>query len=68
DGLAGTTAADVLRRVLPGAKDGAIVLLHDAAERGDRAPAGVSALPALLDRLDAERVPVVPLEAFLRDV
>jgi peptidoglycan/xylan/chitin deacetylase (PgdA/CDA1 family) len=67
DGLAGTTAADVLRRVLPGAKDGAIVLLHDAAERGDRAPAGVGALPALLERLEAERVPVVPLEAFLRD-
>lgn len=67
DGLASTTPADVLRRVLPGARDGAIVLLHDAAEVGDRAPAGVRALPLLLARLDAERLPVVPLESFLRD-
>ena len=67
DGLASTTPADVLRRVLPGAEDGAIVLLHDAAEQGDREPAGVRALPSLLDRLEAERMPVVPLEVFLRD-
>lgn len=66
DGLAGTTAADVLSRVMPSAKDGAIVLLHDAPERGEREPAGVSALPELLEKLEAERLDVVPLASFVR--
>lgn len=66
DGLASTTTDDVLRRVLSGARDGSIVLLHDAPERGEREPAGVAALPALLDRLEAERLDVVPLERFLK--
>ncbi len=65
DGLAGTTARDVLARVMPRARDGAIVLLHDAAELGEREPAGVAALPALLERLAAERLDVVPLQDFL---
>ncbi len=67
DGLARTTPSDVLRRVLPDARDGAIVLLHDAAETGDREPAGVRALPELLARLHAERLEVVPLARFLPD-
>jgi peptidoglycan-N-acetylglucosamine deacetylase len=65
DGLAGTTVSDVLARVMPKAKDGAIVLLHDAPEHGEREPAGVTALAELLGRLDAERMPVVPLATFL---
>jgi len=49
DGLAGTSAETVLRRVLAGLRPGAIVLLHDAAERGQRVPAGVMALPGILE-------------------
>ncbi len=48
DGLAGTTAAVALRRVVAGLRPGAIVLLHDAAERSQREPAGVAALPDIL--------------------
>ena len=49
DGLARTTAAAALRRVVAGLRPGAIVLLHDASERSQRAPAGVAALPAILE-------------------
>ena len=49
DGLSSTSVADVERRVCTGLRSGAIVLLHDAAERGDRSPAGVAALPAILE-------------------
>lgn len=43
--------SDVVSRVSDGLKDGAIVLLHDAAERGDHPPAAVLALPKILDAL-----------------
>ena len=49
DGLAGTTSETVLRRVLAGLQPGAIVLLHDAPERGEHVPAGVAALPRILE-------------------
>jgi peptidoglycan-N-acetylglucosamine deacetylase len=49
DGLASTSATDVERRVCAGLRPGAIVLLHDAAEHGDRTPAGIAALPAILE-------------------
>jgi peptidoglycan/xylan/chitin deacetylase (PgdA/CDA1 family) len=48
DGLAGATADTVQRRVTAGLYPGAIILLHDAAERGEREPAGVAALPGIL--------------------
>jgi len=65
DGLARTRPAEVVSRVRRAARDGAIVLLHDAPERGDREPAAVKALPALLDALATKRLPVVPLSAWL---
>ena len=49
DGLSRTTAAAVLSRVVAGLRPGAIVLLHDASERSPREPAGVAALPAILE-------------------
>ena len=49
DGLARTTAAAALRRVVAGLRPGAIVLLHDASERSQREPAGVAVLPAVLE-------------------
>jgi peptidoglycan/xylan/chitin deacetylase (PgdA/CDA1 family) len=67
DGLAGTSADDVVKRIKRGLADGAIVLLHDAAERGDRKPAGVVALPRVLDAIAEQNLTVVPLGDWLRD-
>lgn len=47
DGLAGTTAEAALAHLLPGLENGAILLLHDAAERGERE----TVAPAVLERL-----------------
>ena len=49
DGLSSTRVGDVERRVCAGLRAGAIILLHDAAEQGDRSPAGIAALPAILE-------------------
>jgi peptidoglycan/xylan/chitin deacetylase (PgdA/CDA1 family) len=48
DGLKRTTKEQVIARLAERLGDGAIVLLHDAAEQGERTPAGVDALDALL--------------------
>lgn len=56
---------DVARRVVDGARDGSIVLLHDAAERGTHDPAGVAALPAILEGLAKKGLPVVPLSEWM---
>jgi len=67
DGLASATPQDVVSRIARGLKDGAIVLLHDAAERGGRKPAGVSALPEILEKIAAQNLRVVPLATFLAE-
>ena len=51
DGLARAEPKRVAARIARGLTDGAIVLLHDAAERDDHAPAGVEALPAIFDAM-----------------
>jgi peptidoglycan-N-acetylglucosamine deacetylase len=48
DGVGGASAADVGRRVVNRLEPGAIVLLHDASERAQYEPAGVTALPTIL--------------------
>jgi peptidoglycan/xylan/chitin deacetylase (PgdA/CDA1 family) len=65
DGLASTKPADVVSRIARGLEDGAIVLLHDAPERGDRKPAGVTALPEILSRIASMNLRVVPLTEWL---
>ncbi|HEY3818421.1 MAG TPA: polysaccharide deacetylase family protein [Polyangiaceae bacterium] len=65
DGMASANAEDVVSRVRRDLRDGAIVLLHDAPEKGDREPAAVRALPMLLDALAAERLDVVPLAPWV---
>lgn len=65
DGLAGTKPADVVSRIARGLEDGAIVLLHDAAERGDREPACVKALPEILEKIAAQNLRVVPLATWV---
>lgn len=67
DGLASTTPADVIARIAPGLEDGAIVLLHDAPERGTRRPAGVVALSAILDRIASKGLEVAHLPDWLRE-
>jgi peptidoglycan/xylan/chitin deacetylase (PgdA/CDA1 family) len=51
DGLRGADPARVARRVIARLEDGAIVLLHDAAERDDFTPASIAALPEILRAL-----------------
>ncbi|HZU81938.1 MAG TPA: polysaccharide deacetylase family protein [Polyangiaceae bacterium] len=65
DGVASARPEDVAARVRRDLRDGAIVLLHDAPEKGDREPAAVRALGAILDGAAAERLAVVPLAAWL---
>jgi peptidoglycan/xylan/chitin deacetylase (PgdA/CDA1 family) len=67
DGIARTKAEDVVARVDRGLEDGAIVAMHDAAERGGRKPAGVTALAAVLDAIEAKNLSVVPLSTFVVD-
>ena len=47
-------------------RDGAIVLPHDAPERGNREPAAVKALPLILEALVAERLDVAIVEERMR--
>jgi peptidoglycan-N-acetylglucosamine deacetylase len=65
DGLGSTKPADVVARISRGLEDGAIVLLHDAPERGDRKPAGVTALPEILEKIASKNLRVVPLATWL---
>ncbi|MDI1443189.1 polysaccharide deacetylase family protein [Polyangium sp. 6x1] len=56
DGLASADAARVTARVTRGLEDGAIVLLHDAAERDDHVPASLAALPRILEGMRAKNL------------
>jgi peptidoglycan/xylan/chitin deacetylase (PgdA/CDA1 family) len=67
DGVASARPAEVVARVRRDLRDGAIIALHDAPERGDREPAAVKALPAILDAIAAERLDVVPLAPWTEE-
>jgi peptidoglycan/xylan/chitin deacetylase (PgdA/CDA1 family) len=67
DGVRGAKPARVAARVCGGVRDGAIVLLHDAAERGDHEPAGPRALPEILRAIDAANLSIVPLSTWTDD-
>jgi len=58
-------AARVTGRVVSGLRDGAIVLLHDAAERDDREPAAPAALPAILAAMRERGLEPVRLDAWI---
>jgi peptidoglycan-N-acetylglucosamine deacetylase len=51
DGLSSANPARVAERVIEHLEDGAIVLLHDAAEHDDFTPASIAALPEILRAL-----------------
>lgn len=66
--LDGVSAADpkrVATRVKRGLRDGAIVLMHDAAEREDREPASVAALPSILDAMAHRGLAGVRIDRWL---
>ncbi len=67
DGVSAGDPGAVAARITRGVRDGAIVLMHDAREHGDDEPASVAALPMVLDRLDALRLPVVSIEGWLAE-
>jgi peptidoglycan/xylan/chitin deacetylase (PgdA/CDA1 family) len=62
DGFAATSPERVVQRIEPGLKDGAIVLLHDAAEKEDFVPASLEALPEILRTLDARGLKAVTVD------
>ena len=67
DGVAASDPKKVAARVKRGLSDGAIVLMHDAAEREDREPASVAALPSILAAMAANNLPGVRVDAWLSD-
>jgi len=65
DGLPGTRPERVTSCVERKVHDGAIILLHDASERGDFVPAGVSAIEPILDVLQQRGFKSVTLSELL---
>lgn len=65
DGWAGARPDRVAARVVPKLEDGAIVLLHDAAERDDHTPAGIEALPRILAAMRDRDLEGVRLDAWM---
>jgi peptidoglycan/xylan/chitin deacetylase (PgdA/CDA1 family) len=67
DGWSRAKPSVVEARVAGRLRDGAIVLLHDAAERGDFVPASVGALPGILAAGSRLQLPFVRLEDWLTE-
>ena len=67
DGLASAVPRSIVNRVRRGLADGAIVLMHDASERGSHVPAGVIALPEVLKAAYEQQLPVVTLGSGLEE-
>jgi peptidoglycan-N-acetylglucosamine deacetylase len=67
DGIRGADPERVALRIERGLEAGAIVLLHDAAERDDFTPASVEALPKVLESIARKGLRVVPLQTLIED-
>ena len=65
DGVKGASPDRVITRVKRGLRDGAIILLHDAAERDDHRPASLDALPKILEAMRLHDLEGVRLDAWL---
>ncbi|HEY2509625.1 MAG TPA: polysaccharide deacetylase family protein [Polyangiaceae bacterium] len=65
DGLAGVSAERVAARVSSRLRDGAIVLMHDASERGTHAPVAASILEQIVEAGREARMDVVPLAPWV---
>ena len=64
-GWSGAQPEKVARKVTAGLEDGAIVLLHDASERGDFVPASIGALPLVIEAAERRRLPFVRVDRWL---
>ena len=62
DGLRSADPTRVARRVIDHLEDGAVVLLHDAAEHDDFTPASIAALPEILRALDERGLACVSVD------
>jgi len=60
-----TDPTSVVERVVPRLRNGAIVLLHDAAERDDHEPAAGVALPGILAAMRERGLEAVRLDAWI---
>jgi peptidoglycan/xylan/chitin deacetylase (PgdA/CDA1 family) len=67
DGRAGAQPDAVLRRATAGLRDGAVLLLHDAAEREDHEPASLSVLSTLLSEVRRRKLRPVTMSELLRE-
>ena len=65
DGVASAEPEKVVARVVPRLRDGAIVLLHDSAERDDHTPVSLVALPRILEAMRARDLEGVSLDRWL---
>ena len=65
DGLKGSNPTRVANRVRRKLHDGAIIMLHDASERSNFVPAGVTAIDAVLDAIEARGFSSVTLSELL---
>lgn len=66
DGLASATAKTVAHRIGRGLRDGAIVLMHDASERGDFTPVCLEALTLVHEAVRRRNLSYVPLSGWLK--
>jgi peptidoglycan/xylan/chitin deacetylase (PgdA/CDA1 family) len=64
DGLRGARPETVAARIVPRLRDGAIVLLHDAAENEDFTPASLAALPRILAAMARKNLAGVRVDAW----
>jgi len=67
DGVASADAAAVLARATRALENGAIIVLHDAAERDDRVPASLAVLPELCAEIARRGLTAVTLTDLRRE-
>lgn len=67
DGRPTTTPGRAAARLVAAARPGAILVLHDAVERGRRTPIAARALPLVLDALEARGLRSVTLDELIDD-
>ncbi|MBK6514764.1 MAG: polysaccharide deacetylase family protein [Polyangiaceae bacterium] len=65
DGAGRPSVERILERLSASVRDGAIVLLHDAPERGDNAPTSLEALPALLAMISERGLSTVTVSSLI---
>jgi peptidoglycan/xylan/chitin deacetylase (PgdA/CDA1 family) len=65
DGLKNADPDRIAVRIERGLRPGAIVLMHDAAERDDHVPASLQALPRVLHAIRERKLTVVPLTTLI---